>query len=521
MAQDRVVVIGAGVGGLACAIDLARRGFEVEVLERAQVPGGKVRQVAAAGREIDAGPTVFTLREVFERLFDDAGARLQDFLTLRPLDTLARHLWPDGSRLDLHADPERSVAAVEAFAGPDDARGLRAFQRESRRVHDSLRTRFMEAPLTGPLGLTRRFGVEGLGDLLAIRPFESLWRALGRHFRDPRLRQLFARYATYCGASPFSGPATLMLIAHVEQMGVWRVEGGMVRLAEALAALATRLGAKIRLGQEVVEILALGGRARGVRLATGETVLADAVVFNGDPGALRVGRLGEAGVAAVTSRPAPRSLSAMTWAFALRAPFSPLLHHNVLFGADYRAEFRQITRDQRLPRDPTIYVCAQDRHDAPLASGEIERLFVLVNAPARGDLGPLPQEEIAACRDAVFLRLASLGLQPDLAESPPVLTTPSQFEALYPATGGALYGRAVIGWQGAFQRPGSRARLPGLYLAGGGTHPGAGLPMAAISGRLAAQALVLDRCSTPRSHPAATPGGTSTPRARTDATALS
>jgi 1-hydroxycarotenoid 3,4-desaturase len=232
--SDDVIVVGAGMAGLACAIDLAASGFRVTVVERAGRPGGKMREVAVGDARIDSGPTVFTLRWVFDGLFDAAGASLDDHVALKPLDVLARHAWSSAERLDLFADIDRSADAIGDFAGAAEAKGYRAFSAEAGRVFQTLRGAFLTDQLTGPIGLSRRVGLANLGALFALRPFETLWTALGDHFSDPRLRQLFGRYATYCGSSPFAAPATLMLIAHVEQDGVWVVEGGMQRLADAM-----------------------------------------------------------------------------------------------------------------------------------------------------------------------------------------------------------------------------------------------------------------------------------------------
>ncbi len=231
MTSDRVVVIGAGIGGLAAAIELSACGLPVLVLERAEAVGGKMRQVVADGVGIDAGPTVLTLRGVFEALFARAGTTLEAALTLRPAERLARHAWRDGSRLDLFADIGRSADAVGVFAGRAAAQGYREFCARSARIFATLEPSFIAASRPSLPGLVARAGPRALA---GISPFSTLWQALGAHFEDPRLRQLFGRYATYCGSSPFSAPATLMLVAHVEQSGVWMVEGGMQR-AERLA----------------------------------------------------------------------------------------------------------------------------------------------------------------------------------------------------------------------------------------------------------------------------------------------
>ncbi|HSJ98116.1 MAG TPA: phytoene desaturase family protein [Myxococcota bacterium] len=500
-ATRRVVVIGAGIGGLAAAVELAREGLDVVVVERRPVPGGKMREAIAAGRPIDSGPTVFTMRRVFDELFECAGASLEAALTLRRADVLARHAWGPGERLDLHADIARSSAAIGEFAGAAEARRFDAFAASAQGIYRTLEQPYLRSPRPTPLSLTRRIGFGRLGELWRIRPFTTLWRALDGYFRDPRLRQLFGRYATYCGSSPFLAPATLMLVAHVEQDGVWLVEGGMQRLAEALAALAGRLGVRIEYGTAAAEILVERGRTGGVRLDDGRRHDADAVVANADVAALAQGLLGSQVSRAVPPVPASaRSLSAITWSLVGRAAGFPLLRHNVFFAGDYAAEFDDLFRRRQVPGSPTVYVCAQDRADVPpdAPPAAAERLMCLINAPATGDDASRPATEFESCEERTFRQLERCGLEVHRTATATVTTTPRDFARMFPGTGGALYGQASHGWQASFRRPGSRSRIPGLYLAGGSTHPGPGVPMAALSGRLAAASLIEDLASTAR-----------------------
>ncbi len=498
----RVLVVGAGVGGLTAAAWLGGAGCDVQVLERAAAPGGKLREVALGASRLDAGPTVLTMRWVFDELFAELGTPPGGVPRLQAAAVLARHAWSAGEWLDLPAGLQAAVDAIGRFAGTAEADRYRAFCARAQRIHDALEQPYLLASRPTLPALLWRGGWRGLPGLARIAPFTSLWSALGRHFHDPRLRQLFGRYATYCGSSPWLAPATLMLVAHVERSGVWFVEGGMQRLAEALAAVAQRQGARLRCGTEVEQILVRDGRACGVQLAGGERLEADAVVFNGDVAALAAGLLGPAAQRGWRGPPA-RSLSALTWHLQAHAEGPALHRHNVFFGADYRAEFQALAAG-RLPPDPTVYLCAQDRPGRPGANGP-ERLMALVNAPAR----PLAAEEIAACQEASFQRLQRCGLKL-VSQSPPLVTAPQHFAALFPGTSGALYGTPTHGWQASFRRPGATSPLPGLFLAGGSVHPGPGLPMAALSGRQAALHVLQAWASTRRWLPTAMPGGTST-----------
>lgn len=521
MSGGRVAVIGAGIGGLVGAALLAARGHEVIVLEKEAAPGGKARMVPVGPAAVDGGPTVFTLRDVFDEVFDECGATLDDHVTVTRAEILARHAWDDAARLDLFADVDESEAAIGAFAGAAAARGFRGFMAEAAHTFATLDRTFMRADKTNPIGLTWRIGLHRLGALYAIHPYTALWAALGRHFPDPRLRQLFGRYATYCGASPFRAPATLMLIAHVEQAGVWLIDGGIHALARALETVARGHGAQFRYGADVAEIDIAAGRAAGVRLRSGERIAAASVLLNADSAALGAGRFGAAAARAVPALARRhRSLSALTFLMEGQATGPDLVRHNVFFSGDYAREFREI-QGGAPPTDPTVYVCALDQgaaRDTRVAAPPRQRFQIIVNAPANGDTHDYTPREIETCTKQMQARLAACGLRLEPA-SPPVVTTPTEFERLFPSTGGALYGRASHGWAASFLRPSSRTRIPGLYCAGGSTHPGAGVPMAALSGRLAASAIMTDRASIARSRPGAISGGMSTRSPRTASSA--
>ncbi|MEO1247371.1 MAG: 1-hydroxycarotenoid 3,4-desaturase CrtD [Pseudomonadota bacterium] len=485
----RVVVIGAGMGGLAAAIELAASGCKLTLLEQAAVPGGKMRELASGGVSIDSGPTVFTMRWVFDALLASAGTSLEDELTLHRAARLARHVWTDGARLDLFSDVDASVAAIAAFAGADEAAAYRRFARDSGRIYATLLDTFMRRERPGPLGLSLALGLKGLPRLYATRPFRSLWNELGRYFRDRRLRQLFARYATYCGSSPFAAPATLMLIAHVEREGVHYVDGGMQRLAECLDRVARRAGAELRYETAAAELRVRNGRVTGVVTGGGDCIEADAVVFNGDAQALTRGTLGDAACAALPRRRGePRSLSALTWSVEADVDGFSLDHHTVFFGEDYPAEFAALFSQNSICASPTTYVCAQDRGDESAVPNGAERLFVLANAPPQA----LSEAALLDAQNNVERLLGRAGLTIDLGAANARRFSPADFAARFPESDGAIYGWPTHGMFGSFRRSGSRSKLEGLYLAGGSVHPGPGVPMAALSGRIAADAVRKD-----------------------------
>ena len=493
MSTKHAIVIGAGAGGLAASIDLARAGFQVTLIERGDAPGGKMHTRAVNDREVDGGPTVLTMRSIFDQLFADAGACLNDRLTLLESPIIARHAWSHGGVLDLYPDAQRSRQSIEDFAGADDAMGFDRFYSQSARIHQTLSETFMNASKPDPVTLVGRvLRKHHPSSLMAAKPSPNLWRALGDFFSDERLRQLFARYATYVGSSPLSTPATLMLIAHVELEGVWLVDGGMHRLAAAMADLGQELGIDLHLNTHVSEVLVKRGKACGVRLEDGTSLPADVVVFNGDTNALATGQLGNEAMRAVKPRSVEqRGLSALTWCIKGSSSGFSLDHHNVFFEADYPSEFNTIFEERNVPSKPTVYLCAQDRGPSGSLNGS-ERLLMLVNAPADGDRQSWSEDDVARTRDNALAVLDRCSLNLSFRDSDCVSTTPNDWHGRFPGSGGSLYGGASHGIWSSFTRPGARSRLKGLYLSGGSVHPGPGVPMATLSGRLAASAAIRD-----------------------------
>lgn len=510
MREKPIVVIGSGIAGLSAALTLATQQRQIIVLDRGEAPGGKMRTLTVNGETIDSGPTVLTLRSVFDEILQDTGFSLDEIAPSAPLTCLARYAWSDTERLDLFADRQRSLDAIGEFAGPREAHAYQRFCRAAEYAYNTLEPSFMRASKPNLISLSWRVRSRGPLALARTKPFSSLWQVLSDYFRDPRLIQLFARYATYCGCSPWRAPGNMMLIAHLEQQGVWRIQGGMQRLAEGLMRAASHCGVNFQFGQEVTEITVSRGRVSAVVTEDGKEIDCDSIICTAEPAAVYQGLLGRAVAKSVgRARVRQRSLSAMTWSMQGVTRGFNLAYHNVFFSNDYALEFEQLFKQQSIPLQPTVYLCDQDQGEHHPLTDKPQKLLCVINAPAIGDRHTFNQQEITSCTQRIMNQLAHCGLHIRTSPEQMQVTTPSDFARQFPGTAGALYGPATHGWRSAFQRPSARTQIPGLYLAGGGVHPGPGVPMVALSGRLAARTLLEDWALTKRSVPVATAGGIS------------
>ncbi|MDZ4085853.1 MAG: FAD-dependent oxidoreductase [Tabrizicola sp.] len=502
--RPRAVVIGAGMAGLAAAIRLAASGCRVTVVESADTPGGKARARPTQAGPAAMGPTVLTLKAEVDALFALAGTTTEAEISLTRLPRLARHWWPGSGPLDLFADRDANIDAIRAFAGNREAEGFARFDTRARALYDAFEQPVMRAAKPD-LGAIARTTLRQPNLWPALLPGMTLDRWLAQFFRDPRLRQLFGRYSTYVGGRPAHTPAVLSLVWQAEAQGVWAVTEGIQALAQALARAAETFGVRFHYATQARRITRQAGRVAHVETDQGHHP-ADIVVFNGDPRALTDGLLGEAAQTALKP-PGKPSLSAWVWSFAA-TPEGPrakdLIHHNLFFTADPAAEFGPIGLG-RMPERPTLYVNAQDRELGTTPA--LERFQIIMNAPANS---PDHTDEDRTCHDRTFPPLAQMGLSFSPTPGPQALTRPKDLAARFPASLGSIYGASPEGALAAFQRPVARTSLPGLYLAGGGVHPGAGVPMALLSGKQAALQALSDLTSALTSGRTAMPGGMST-----------
>jgi phytoene desaturase len=484
--NDPIVVIGAGIGGLSAAIHLAAAGKRVLVLEQNERVGGKMALATKDGFRWDTGPSVITMRPVFEDLFRVAGRRLQDYLTLLPLQPLTRYFYPDGSVLDVDADPQVTAQRLDGY-DPRDGKGYLAFLDYTKKIHDATSDAFIYGEPPSWNSLLRSNPLR----LRQADPLRTMQGAIESFVHSPQARQLLGRFATYTGASPYLAPATLNVIAHVElNEGVWYPEGGIYRIAEAMQALAAELGVEIRTGAAVAGIDLEGDRVSAVRLTGGERIPTRAVVANVDVTTVHEKLL--------PSTPALRrelntllklepSSSGFILLIGVEGENQRLAHHNIFFSSDYRQEFDQIFAQGIPPHEPTIYVAITSKSDPDHAPPDCENWFVLVNTPA--DNGKVDwRQEATGYRDLILKRLANgFGLDVRGRICHEEILTPPDLERLTAARRGALYGQSANNRMAAFRRPHNRSNaVKGLYFAGGATHPGGGVPMVTLSGKVAA-----------------------------------
>ena len=483
------VVVGAGIGGLAAAVELAAFGVDVDVVEASSEAGGKAGRSVVAGVAFDTGPSVLTLVDVLDRVFRAAGTSLADEVQLVRASPVFHYRWPDGTLLPVHFDPVETEASVRDVLGPDAAQDFASFLSYAKDIWDAASPAFVMAPAPSLSSLVG-FGVMSLASSVSrIDPLRTMGGAIDRRVRSRHLRDLFARYATYNGSDPRSAPATLNCIAHVELgLGCYGVRGGMYELVRALERVAVRLGVRFHYDSPVEAVLVRDRVARGV-VVGGREVQAGTVVVNADVRHLVDDLLDRSAPTGLSSRTAP-SLSGWTAVVAASAD-AERVAHTVLFPERYHEEFRDLFDRGVAPGEPTIYLC--DQHLAHERGGWPDGrnpLFVMANAPPT-TVGP-DDDDAHALREVVLGRLRRSGL---ISAGDEIVweRSPRGLARRFPGTHGALYGLASNSRLAAFRRPPNRiSSIGGLYLASGSAHPGGGVPLCAQSGLLAAQAALFD-----------------------------
>jgi phytoene desaturase len=486
-----IVVIGAGIGGMSAAIRLRLAGYDVAIYEKNTKVGGKMYQYEADGFRWDTGPSVITMRHVFEDLFQQARRRLDDYLTLLPIDPLTRYFYRDGVVLDVTRDMANMAQQIEAL-NERDVEGYLRYLAYAAQIHRITGSVFIYDKPPTPASFAR----VPVQDWLKADPLRTMQGAINSFVRHPHLRQLLGRFATYVGGSPYEAPATLNVISHVELTGgVWYPQGGVYQIAQALEKLALELGVEIHTDCPVKRIVVEDGIAKGIETQTGEKIMAQAVVANADVTTTMHHLVGEGDIPARVKQRlgnyAP-SCSGFVMMLGVKGDYPQLAHHNIFFSDDYKTEFDAIFKQLLPANDPTIYVSITSKTDAGHAPNGYENWFILINAPALSERYDW-QAHQHEYRDLVLAKLAEQGIDIRDKIVHEKLLTPETLRDMSGAWRGALYGPSANSKFTVFLRPHNRSKhIKGLYFAGGTTHPGGGVPMVTLSGKVAADMVIED-----------------------------
>lgn len=470
-------MIGAGIGGLSAAALMQARGYNVTLLEKNSTPGGKMQQVRADGFRFDTGPSLLTMPFLLEKLFSECGVSLDDYLTLEEPDPVCRYFYPDGTKFDSFSDTDRAVDEISRIA-PGDVTAYREFLQYAEELFNKTADPFLYNPLYQLSDLKNLNWI----DLLSIDAFSTVSEEIDRRFKSPYLKQFFKRFTTYNGSSPYQAPATLNVIPHVElNMGGYYVRGGLYTVASSLEKLCIKLGVVIQYNTDVTELITRNRSVTAVRLQDGTQLQASHFISNSDAFDT-ITKLLQPGSVSAQLREKQESVEPSCSGFVVllgcNRRWEQLVHHNIFFSSDYRQEFSDIFEKKQFPDDPTIYVANTsytESNDAPAGGSN---LFILVNAPYLAD-GQDWKERSIIFRDKVIKSLELFGLDGiENSVQYSKIINPEDFYRLYRSNRGSIYGTSSNSKFSAFIRPRNKLReLENLYLVGGSTHPGGGIPL--------------------------------------------
>ncbi len=480
--KPRIAIIGGGLGGLSAAAWLSRKGCKVTVFEQSSHLGGKMRESRFAGCRFDCGPSLLTMPFVIDEIFTSVRENPRDYFTYEPLMPLCRYEFPDGEVLNAYSDLERFQAEVRRFS-EQDATALKHFLEYSKTIYDLTADIFLFNAIFSRKNLLRRDSWKALSQLGKLDLNRTMHQSVSSFFKSPKMRQLFDRYATYSGSSPYLAPATLNVIPHVEyNMGGYSVKGGMYQIADSLVRLNEKLGTTFHLETKVDKILISRGRASGLRVNGVEEPF-DAIISNADVVETYTALLGDKQNWRQKLEPSSSGL-VFLWAVKGR---TNLEHHNIFFSADYEREFSEIVNGTA-PSDPTVYICVSSKSGPGHAPEGWENHFVLVNMPW---LREGSRTDVDAMKERILARLSDAGLRLDIQAEQVI--RPEDFYYNTSSNRGSIYGISSNSRFTTFLRQPNKVRgLGRLYCCGGSAHPGGGVPLVLSSGRIAAEYAAAD-----------------------------
>lgn len=485
--SKKALIIGTGIAGIASAIRLAIKGYQVEVYEANSYPGGKLSQFEQDGYRFDAGPSLFTMPQYVDELFELAGKKSSDYFRYQKLDTVCKYFYEDGTRLTAYADKDKFGNEVQQQTG-EPATAVNKYLANSSRIYNITNHVFLERSLHRLKTYLRWDTVKSILRFGKIDAFRSMHRANQSFFKDKRMVQFFDRYATYNGSNPYAAPATLNVIPHLEQhFGAYFPEGGMYSITACLVQLAESLGVKFHYNNPVTEIVLDGRAIKGINTKAG-IVEGDIVISNMDIWFTYHKLLSahpKLHPKKILSQ--ERSSSALIFYLGIKAQFKELDLHNIFFSADYESEFDHIWQRKDIYHDPTIYLNISSKHKPDDAPEGCENWFVMINVPA--NTGQNWDEMIIEARKNILSKLGRL-LGKDIGELivNESILDPRSIESRTSSYQGSLYGTSSNSQFAAFLRHANKSsKVKGLYFCGGSVHPGGGIPLCLLSAKIVSE----------------------------------
>ncbi len=493
MAQEKVAVIGGGLGGLAAAIHLQSKGFQADLYEKNSSLGGKAGQISSEGFRFDTGPSLLTMPFVLKELFDAAGESLEEFIRLKKLDVLCKYFYPDSTIINAFADTDKLASAIEKST-TDSAKQVKEYLNYCKRIYDLSAELFLFKSFTDPKTF---FSFKALRTLFNIKQLDTnrtMHDANSRFFNDVKTIQLFDRYATYNGSNPYEAPATLNIIQHVEyNLGGYICTDGIFAIPSALEKLALKKGVGIYKNTNVEKIIHKQNNITGIEV-NGETLSYKYVVSNSDVlNTYKYLLKDEKTKSAKKYTKLEKSTSALVFYWGVEGLNDQLEIHNILFSENYKNEFEQLFNDQKIPDDPTIYIYISSKFNAADAPDNCENWFVMINTPYSEKQNW--DDEVDKMREVILKKINKI-LHIDLKKNirSENILTPKMIEQKTSSIGGSIYGISSNNKMSAFLRQQNRSKdYKGLYFCGGSAHPGGGIPLVLLSGKLAAEEILKDQ----------------------------
>lgn len=487
-----ISIIGSGLGGLSAAIRLAYAGYDVTVYEKNPTPGGKARSVTQNGFRFDTGPSLITMPFVINELFESVGENPAEWLTLNKLTNLCRYFYPDGTILNAYSDKEKFAAEIETNT-TERREAIFKYLEYCKTIYELTADIFLFKDLYSAKTYTNLRALKTLFKLPKIDSFRTMNEANRSFFKDEKIIQLFNRYATYNGSDPYKCPATLNIISHVEYtIGGYYASGGMYSLTDALYRLALKKGVKFNFSSPVEKIITDGKNVNGI-LTGGKEILSDVVISNADVystyGKLLNDTKSSAAKKYIKLEP---SSSALVFYWGINVTSQKLDTHNILFSADYKKEFEELFDKKLYPTDPTIYIYISSKFSSGDAPAGKENWFVMINAPNNTSSNAKAQMSNEKIKETILNKIKALtgyDLR-DKIETESIMT-PQDIEEETGSYSGSIYGISSNSRNAAFLRQRNMSKqYKGLYFTGGSAHPGGGIPLVILSGKITAEKIM-------------------------------